>query len=61
MHHQVPPSPLAISIEDTCSLLGLSRYSVCRMVHLGTIKSRKVGRRVLVSMDSIRTFVNGTP
>ena len=61
MHHQVPPSPLAISIEDTCSLLGLSRYSVCRMVDLGTIKSCKVGRRVLVSMDSIRTFVNGTP
>jgi excisionase family DNA binding protein len=61
MHHQVHPSPLAISIKETCALLGLSRYSVCRLVNLGRIKSCKAGRRVLVSLDSIRTFVNCNP
>jgi hypothetical protein len=33
---------------------------VCRLVNLGRIKSCKAGRRVLVSLDSIRTFVDGS-
>lgn len=53
--------PLAVSINQTCRLLGLSRWTVSRMVKLGVLKSRKIGRRVLIPCESIEQFVMGIP
>ena len=54
---QTAIQPLAISVSEACKLLGLSRFSINQLLRSGVIKSRKVGRRVLVLTQSLREFV----
>jgi excisionase family DNA binding protein len=54
---QTAIQPLAISVSEACKLLGLSRFSINLLLRNGVIKSRKVGRRVLVLTQSLREFV----
>ena len=58
MQQQLVLDPIAISISDTCRALGLSRYTISKLVKAGTIRSRKVGRRVLVCTKSVREFIS---
>lgn len=50
--------PIAMSISDTCRMLGLSRYTISRLIKSGAIRSRKVGRRVLVCTKSVKGFIS---
>ena len=54
---QTAIQPLAISVSEACKLLGLSRFSINQLLRSGVIKSRKVGRRVLVLTQSLQEFV----
>jgi excisionase family DNA binding protein len=54
---QTAIQPLAISVSEACQLLGLSRFSINQLLRNGVIKSRKVGRRVLVLTQSLQEFV----
>ncbi len=54
---QTAIQPLAISVSEACKLLGLSRFSINQLLRNGVIKSRKVGRRVLVLTQSLQEFV----
>ncbi len=54
---QTAIQPLAISVSEACKLLGLSRFSINQLLRNGVIKSKKVGRRVLVLTQSLQEFV----
>jgi excisionase family DNA binding protein len=58
MQQQLVLDPIAISISDTCRALGLSRYTISRLVKAGVIRSRKIGRRVLICSKSVREFIS---
>ena len=58
MQQQLVLDPIAISISDTCRALGLSRYTISRLVKAGVIRSRKIGRRVLICSKSVRDFIS---
>lgn len=58
MQQQVVLDPIAISISDTCRALGLSRYMVAKLILSGLIRSRKIGRRVLVCAKSVKEFIS---
>ena len=59
MQQQLLLDPAAVSINQACRMLGLSRYSVVRLIKGGLIRSRKAGRRVLIPADAIREFLRG--
>lgn len=50
--------PLAISIKDAATALGLGRTSIYAMIADGRLEAFKVGRRTLVTMASIRRLVS---
>jgi excisionase family DNA binding protein len=51
--------PLAVSIKQVCRLLGLSRWTVSRMVKHGVLRSRRIGSRVLIPITSVEDFLKG--
>jgi excisionase family DNA binding protein len=61
MQQPVQVDPIAVSIAHACQMLGLSRYSVCRLIRNGQIRMQRAGRRVLIPCESIRDFLRGSP
>lgn len=49
--------PLTVSISQTCQLTGLGRTSVYARLHEGELTASKIGRRTLVSIESIETML----
>jgi excisionase family DNA binding protein len=45
---------IAVSINDAAKALGLGRTSIYAMIAEGQLESFKLGRRRLVTVDSIR-------
>jgi excisionase family DNA binding protein len=52
-----PSAPLGRTIRSTCHLIGISRSKVYDLLHDGTLKSVKIGRRRLVLDNSIRDLM----
>lgn len=53
----LPPDAVAASIDEAAAVLGLSRGTVYKLMDAGTLESKKVGARRLVSADSIRALL----
>ncbi len=51
------PERLLYSIEETGSLLSLSRMTVLRMTYKGTLEAKKIGRRRLITKASIDKLI----
>lgn len=49
--------PLAVSINDAAKALGLGRTSIYAMIGDGRLDAFKLGRRTLVTTESIRRLV----
>ena len=49
--------PLAVSINDAAKTLGLGRTSIYAMINDGRLDAFKLGRRTLVTTESIRRLV----
>lgn len=49
--------PLALSINDTATALGLGRTSIYAMISDGRLEAFRLGRRRLVRMESIKRLV----
>jgi excisionase family DNA binding protein len=45
---------LAISINDTAKVLGIGRSSVYALIKSGDLDTMKIGRRTLLTTESIR-------
>lgn len=50
--------PLAVSIKDTVTALGVGRTTVYEMIKDGRLEAFKLGRRTLVRTESIRRLVD---
>lgn len=51
--------PMAYTIADTCRLSSLGRTRIYELINSGVLKATKVGKRTLVSAQSLRDLVNG--
>jgi len=47
-----------LSITDTCKLLGISRWTIWRIIKKEEIKAVKIGKRVVISRESINSLFN---
>jgi excisionase family DNA binding protein len=48
---------IAVSINDAAKALGLGRTSIYVMINNGRLKAYKVGRRTLVTAESVRAIL----
>ena len=58
---ELSPDTLVVSVADACRVACLSRREIYRQFEAGTIDARKLGRRTLVTVDSLRSFVDRLP
>lgn len=54
---QEPLPPFAVSVEEAERLSAIGRTKLYELMQKGRIKSRKVGRRRLVIVHSLRHFL----
>ncbi len=47
-----------LSIKETCLLLGVSRMTIHRQIKNGTIKTSKLGGRVIIKRDNINYLMS---
>jgi excisionase family DNA binding protein len=50
---------IGVSIQEAAKMFGISRPHFYPLVKEGKIRTIKIGRRVLVSVQSLRDFVDG--
>lgn len=54
-----PRPPRLLSIDDTCQVMSLSRWSVYRLIREGRLDTTKIGARRFVPAESIDQFLSG--
>lgn len=47
-----------LSIDESCQLLGASRWTIYRMIDKGRLKAAKLGSRTIVARKEIDNFFN---
>ena len=47
-----------VSVNEACSMLGLGRSSMYRLIGEGRLKTKRIGRRTLVEIDSIEDLIS---
>lgn len=52
---------ISVDIPDACRISGLSRSFIYEAMARGEIRSVKAGRRRLVLVESLRTYLEGLP
>ena len=52
---------IGYSIEETAESLGVSVPMIMPLVKEGKIRTVRVGRRIIISIKSLRDFVDGKP
>ncbi|MCB2013833.1 MAG: helix-turn-helix domain-containing protein [Sphingobium sp.] len=50
---------MLLSIPDACRILGIKRSLMYRMMKNGDITFRKIGRRTLIPMSSVKKIAEG--
>lgn len=50
-------SPLAVSVKEAAATVGISRSEFYKLLNEGEIKSIRIGRRNLIPMEELKTFV----
>jgi excisionase family DNA binding protein len=50
-------TPITLSITDAANALGIGRSSTYVLINIGNLKTIKIGRRRLVTVDSLRALV----
>lgn len=53
--------PLAVSISEAATMVGLGKTSLYAAIADGRLKTRKAGRRTLVEMTALREFIDELP
>ena len=52
--------PIGVSIPQAAKMLGVGKPLLSNLVKTGQIRAVKLGKRVVVSVQSVREFVDGT-
>jgi excisionase family DNA binding protein len=50
---------IGVSIQEAAKMLGVDRKTFLPLIKEGTVRIVRLGRRVLVSVQSLRDFVDG--
>jgi len=50
---------IGVSIQEAATMLGISKPHFLPLIKEGQIRTVKIGRRILVSVQSLREFVDG--
>ena len=50
--------PLTITVNDACKALGLGRTKIYELIGEGKLRTIKIGRRTLITTESIRRLVD---
>ena len=50
---------IVVSINEAARALGLGRTSIYALINEGRLEARKLGRRTLVTTESIRALIEG--
>ena len=53
--------PIGVSILQAAKMLGVSKKTFYPLIREGKVRTVNIGRRVLVSVQSLHEFVDGTP
>ena len=48
---------ITLSVEETCKIIGVSRWLVYDLINAGKLKSLKVGSRRLIRMSAILEYL----
>ena len=51
---------IGVSAEEAAEMIGVSTRTIWKMIKDGSVKTTRVGKRVIVSVQSLREFVDGT-
>jgi excisionase family DNA binding protein len=51
--------PIGVSIPQAAKMLGVSKKTFYPLIREGKVRTIKIGRRVLVSVQSLHEFVDG--
>jgi len=51
--------PLALSVDDVASALGVHRDTVAKMLNAGTIRARRLGKTWKVPVSSLEEYLSG--
>ena len=59
-----PPEPvedarLVLSVSEAADLLGISQWLLLQQIRRGTIPHRRCGRRILLSRETLLTWLDG--
>lgn len=57
MNFELNCCPIAVSVGEAASTLSLGRTKIYELLRSGELKSRTVGRRRLISVASIHSFL----
>jgi excisionase family DNA binding protein len=49
--------PLAVTIQDACAMIGVKRTKLYALCEAGEIELRKIGRRSVITMASLKKFI----
>lgn len=52
--------PLLVGIRDACRLLGIGKTKIFQMLAEETLQRKKIGRKTLVTLESIRVIAGAT-
>lgn len=61
MSKEIDDGRIATSPAEARRMLGLGRTMVYKLISDGVLEARKSGRRLLISVDSIRNYYNSLP
>jgi hypothetical protein len=59
--HQTGVPPIACSIEDAPSLIGVSRTRIFNAVRKNDLTARKAGRSTIIELEELRRWVKSLP
>ena len=57
--HAHNPEPLAYSVADACRVSSLGKTRIYQLINAGTLSVRKVGKRTLITAESLRRLIAG--
>ena len=52
--------PLLVGIRDACGLLSIGKTKIFQMLAEQTLQRKKIGRKTLVTLESIRAIAGAT-
>lgn len=57
----MPIEPIFVSVQEAADALNITRWPMQKLLKSGAVQSKVIGRRRLVSVDSLREYADALP